>query len=141
MGRQEVLEAALIALGMVTWPILGKYSQAPAPWIGLIVMGVSGIVAVLMPWIAGSLSKEPFPAMNMFAILAVAGILNGIATSRYAQRARLDGQTGTYLVLVAVLIVIQAPFVDMLLNRTALNLRQWGGVGCGLACVYLLGMK
>lgn len=141
MAWQEVFEAALIALGMVIWPILGKYSQAPAAWIGVVVMSVTGIVAIILALLQGGLAGSSLPAASRVLMLVSAGVVNGLAMNRYAARARMEGQTGKYLVLVAILVVIEAPFVDMVLNKSSLTLRQWTGVGCGIACVYLLGMK
>lgn len=141
MAWQEVLEVALIAMGMASWPILGKYSQASPGWISAIVLGVTGIVAIVIAWFQGGQQAAVLPAPGKLLILISAGVVNGLATYRYALRARMEGQTGKYLVLVAVLIVIEAPFFDMLLNRSSLTPRQWTGVGCGIACVYLLGMK
>ena len=141
MAWQEVLEAALTAMGMASWPILGKYSQASAPWIGAIIMTVTGLMAIAVALLQGGLQGASFPAPGRLLILISAGVVNGLATYRYASRARMEGQTGKYLVLIAILIVIEAPFFDLLLNRTTLTARQWTGVGCGVACVYLLGMK
>jgi hypothetical protein len=141
MAWQEVFEVALIAMGMASWPILGKYSQASPGWISAIVLGVTGIVAIMIAWLQGGQQAAALPAPGKLLILIAAGVVNGLATYRYAARARMEGQTGKYLVLVAVLIVIEAPFFDMFLNRSSLTARQWTGVGCGVACVYLLGMK
>ncbi|HVV47346.1 MAG TPA: EamA family transporter [Bryobacteraceae bacterium] len=141
MAWQEVFEVALIAMGMASWPILGKYSQASPGWISAIVLGVTGIVAITIAWLQGGQQAAALPAPGKLLILIAAGVVNGLATYRYALRARMEGQTGKYLVLVAVLIVIEAPFFDMFLNRSSLTVRQWTGVGCGVACVYLLGMK
>ncbi len=141
MAWQEVLEMALTAMGMAGWPILGKYSQASAPWIGAVVMTVTGMVAVLVALLQGGLQGTSAPAPGKLLLLISAGLVNGLATYRYASRARMEGQTGKYLVLIAILIVIEAPFFDLILNRSALTARQWTGVGCGVACVYLLGMK
>jgi len=141
MAWQEVFEAALIAMGMAGWPILGKYSEATAPWIGAVVMTVTGMVAVAIALLQGGLQGTPLPSPSKLALLISAGLVNGLATYRYASRARMEGQTGKYLVLVAILIVIEAPFFDLILNRSVLTPRQWTGVGCGIACVYLLAMK
>ncbi len=141
MAWQEILEAALIAMGMVMWPVLGKYSQAPAPWIGAVVLSVTGIVAVLIALLQGGLDGGSFPAAGRLLMLIAAGIVNGLATYRYATRARMEGQTGKYLVMVAILIVIEAPFLDLILNKSTLTARQWTGVGCGVVSVYLLGMR
>jgi drug/metabolite transporter (DMT)-like permease len=141
MAWQEVFEVALIAMGMASWPILGKYSQASPGWISAIVLGVTGIVAIALACLQGGPHTSSLPAPGKLLMLISAGVINGLATYRYASRARMEGQTGKYLVLVAVLIVIEAPFFDMLLNGSSLTVRQWTGVGCGIACVYLLGMK
>jgi hypothetical protein len=138
MAWQEVFEAALVAMGMASWPILGKYSQASAAWIGAVVMAVTGLVAILIALLQGGLQGASIPAPSKLLLLISAGLVNGVATYRYASRARMEGQTGKYLVLVAILIVIEAPFFDMILNRSTLTVRQWTGVGCGIACVYLL---
>jgi len=138
MAWQEVLEAALIAMGMAGWPILGKYSQASAAWIGAVVMAVTGMVAIMIATAQGGLQGASLPAPGKLLLLISAGAVNGLATYRYASRARMEGQTGKYLVLVAILIVIEAPFFDMILNRSTLTVRQWTGVACGIACVYLL---
>jgi uncharacterized membrane protein len=141
MAWQEVFEVVLTAMGMACWPILGKYSQASAPWIGAVVMTVTGMVAVIIALAQGGLQGASIPTPSKLLLLILAGVVNGVATYRYASRARMEGQTGKYLVLIAILIVIEAPFFDMMLNRSTLTLRQWSGVGCGVACVYLLGMK
>lgn len=141
MAWQEVFEAALIAMGMAGWPILGKFSQASAGWISAIVLGVTGIVAIVIALLRGGMQGTSLPSRSRLLILIAAGVVNGVATYCYAARARMEGQTGKYLVLVSILIVIEAPFFDMLLNKGTLTTRQWTGVGCGLACVYLLGMK
>jgi uncharacterized membrane protein len=141
MAWQEVLEVALTAMGMAGWPILGKYSQASGAWIGAVVMAVTGMVAIIIALLQGGLQGASLPAPGKLLLLILAGLVNGVATYRYATRARMEGQTGKYLVLIAILIVIEAPFFDMMLNRSTLTVRQWTGVGCGMACVYLLGMK
>jgi len=141
MAWQEVFEVVLTAMGMAGWPILGKYSQASAPWIGAVVMTVTGMMAVVIALLQGGLQGASIPTPSKLLLLILAGVVNGVATYRYATRARMEGQTGSYLVLIAILIVIEAPFLDMMLNRSMLTVRQWTGVGCGIACVYLLGMK
>jgi hypothetical protein len=141
MAWQEVFEAALVAMGMAGWPILGKYSQASAGWISAIVLGVTGIIAIVIALAQGGVQGASLPSPSRLLILIAAGLVNGVATYCYAARARAEGQTGKYLVLISILIVIEAPFFDMLLNKGTLTTRQWTGVGCGLACVYLLGMK
>ena len=141
MAWQQVFEAALVAMGMAGWPILGKYSQASAGWISAVVLGVTGIVAIVIALLQGGMQGASLPSRSRLLILIAAGLVNGVATYCYAARARTEGQTGKYLVLISILIVIEAPFFDMLLNKGTLTTRQWTGVGCGLACVYLLGMK
>ncbi|HXE64629.1 MAG TPA: hypothetical protein VN519_13885 [Bryobacteraceae bacterium] len=141
MAWQEVFEAALIAMGMASWPIIGKYSQASVPWISAIVLGVTGVVAIVIALLQGGSPGVSLPVPGKLLLLMSAGVVNGLATYRYAAHARMEGQTGKYLVLVSILIVIEAPFFDLILNKSTLSVRQWTGVGCGLACVYLLGMK
>ncbi|HEY4088899.1 MAG TPA: hypothetical protein VGM43_23370 [Bryobacteraceae bacterium] len=141
MAWQEMLEVALTAMGMAGWPILGKYSQASGAWIGAVVMAVTGLVAIVIAMLQGGLQSGSLPTPSKLLLLILAGLVNGVATYRYATRARMEGQTGKYLVLIAILIVIEAPFFDMVLNRSTLTVRQWAGVGCGIACVCLLGTK
>jgi drug/metabolite transporter (DMT)-like permease len=57
---------------------------------------------------------------------------------RYAMRTSGDAQTGRYVALVAVLVVLEAPLFDLILNKAWLNPRQLLGIACGIACVYLL---
>ena len=144
MNWREILERAepgLIALGMVAWPILGKYSRATGPWVGFLVMSGAAIVLALFARMQGQFGRETFPAANNLILLALAGALNGLAMYFYTARTSSQIQTGKYVVLVAMLVIVEAPFVDLLLNKAWLTPRQLAGVGCGIASIYLLNQK
>ncbi len=141
MNKSNVAEAALIAFGMVSWPILGKYSHAAGAWVGVLVMSVTAIVVGLLSVSQGQFSGGSPLSFRMLLILALAGLFNGAAMYRYTMRSTSPIQTGKYLVLVAVLVVLEAPVLDLILNKSWLTPRQWWGVACGIACVYLLNQE
>jgi drug/metabolite transporter (DMT)-like permease len=108
---------------------------------GFLVMSGTTITLALLALSQGQLGGGSFPTWRSLLFLGIGGLLNGRAMYRYSIKASGLTQTGNYVALIAVLMILEAPFFDMFLNRNWLTLRQWCGVGCGIACVYFLNQE
>jgi hypothetical protein len=141
MNQRSFAEALLVAFGMAAWPILGKYSQAGSAWVGTTVMLGTAIAVAALAAGLGGFGNTPVPSGRAFLLLAAASLANGAAMYIYTRRANTASKTGAYLVLVAVLVVLEAPIIDLVLNKSTLTAKEWLGVACGIICVYLLSPK
>lgn len=137
MSTANLLMAILIALCFAGWPIIGKYSQSSGAWVATLVGAGTALAIALLS--SRQLSSST-PTAKAFAILAIAGVINGTAVYFYAVKTSdLAVPTGIFVLVVAVLIACWAPLLDWALNGTIISLRQTLGLACATMAIYLLG--
>jgi len=137
MNAGTIITAAFIALGFVSWVIVGSYSKASAGWVGTIVMGFTAIVVALLS--GKQLMSGQLPGMKAITYLVIAGVINGIAVYLYSLKATSPLiPTGVFVVIVSVLMAVFAPCVDWILNSKILSLQQGVGVCFAVLSIYLL---
>lgn len=136
MNLGSVATAILIAVIFIGWPIIGKYSQASGAWVSTIVLLSTTLVAMLFSW---RKLTSSLPTTKAFAILTIAGVINGWAVYLYAQKATDPNvSTGTFVITIAVLSVLIAPVLDWGLNGSVPTAQKVAGFVCGAVAIYLL---
>jgi drug/metabolite transporter (DMT)-like permease len=137
MQLSHIITAALIALGFVSWAIIGKYSQASGAWVGTVVMLETGLVVALM---SKNQLTAPLPTVKALVILSVGAIANGLAVVYYAAKITDTAiPTGVFVVFVVVFMAMLAPLLDWLLNGQMPTLHQAAGFFFVIIGIYLMG--
>ena len=137
LSPAHILWAFGIGSAYAFWPIIGKYSQASGEWVNTIVVISSTIIAIGLAF--SSVKEQPLPTLNAFAVLLLAGLLNGAAVYFYSMKAT-DPQvpTGAFIMTTIVIMVAMAPLFNYLLNGVALSLKQLAGLGAAALAIALL---
>lgn len=136
MSFANVFSSALIALGFVMWPIIGKYSGIGGAWVGTMIS--TGTLAAVVALSSRSTTQSP-SARAIFILLAV-GIINGASVYFYSMRTS-DTQisTSAFVVMTCIMMVIWAPLIDWALNGTVPSASHVAGFGTAAITIYLLG--
>lgn len=135
------LQAIALALGIAVcfggWPILAKTAKLSSHWVALIVLTAS-----LVPTLLVGLSQKQYtmlPPMRGFAIVALAGLLNGVAFYFYSKMVNnKEIPTAQFIVMIAVLATIVVPLISWAMEGSAPTARQWSGYALAAVAVYLL---
>lgn len=133
----HILWALGIASTFVSWPILGKYSQASGAWINTIVLVGSAIGGIVLAY--PNMKGMPLPTTKALILLLVAGLLNGAAVYFYAVKA-VDPLIPSvpFIMTVTVLMVMTTPIFGYFLNGDVLSIRQWLGLFSAIIAIFLL---
>lgn len=136
MGIQNIFLAIFIATGFSAWGIIGRFSGATGPWIGL-----SIIVSTAIPVVIFSCDKlsGSMPNAKAMTCLIVAGIINGIAFQVNSNKMADENiPSGTFLVVVYISMVVIAPLLDWIFNKSIPTSNQWLGFTLAICAVTLL---
>lgn len=134
MSVNDIIIAFFIAVGFVSWPIVGKYSQADGVWIGTIVFLTTAVTIVLL----SSKDLNTLPTAKALSILIIAGAINGAACYFYAQKvAASEVPTAILVTVVSISMVIASPIIDWALNGASFSVSQIAGFGTAVLTVYL----
>ncbi len=137
MNTSLFLWAAGIALAFVAWPILGSKSGVPGAWMGILIL----IGSVIGSAIVGTkdIIESPLFTWKAFAIVVMAGIVNGVAVYYYgAKSADPNIPTGIFVTTMVVCMAAFAPFIDYLVKGTAISLQQMIGIAIICLGIYLI---
>ncbi len=140
MGLKNFAYALFIASAFVAWPILGKWSGAGGAWTSNVVIVASLITSVVFTY--RQMAEEALPSWTAFVVLAVAGLINGLAVLMYSNRtATADAQTTIFMAVVMTLMVVLTPIANRLLNNEQITLTQGLGFVLIVGGVILLTVK
>jgi drug/metabolite transporter (DMT)-like permease len=133
----NVFYAFFIAMGFVSWAIIGKYVGAGGIWVATIVS--TSTLASVFILSASELLSGQVPTLRAISILTTAGLVNGICLYVYTQKTSdISIQTGSFVVIVSMTMVVLAPIISLVLNGEVLTPRQFMGIGCALIAIYLI---
>ncbi len=138
MSIGTLIVAIFIATIFAAWPIVGRSTGMSGSWIAAIVMLGTAFSASLLT--AKELFNTPFPAARPFIFLLVVSLINGLAVWLYAVKAADKNipTISTFLVTVAILVMIIAPTLDWMLNGAVPTPKQFTGFVVAVGAVYLL---
>jgi hypothetical protein len=132
MNISNVAQALFIALGFVGWGIVIKYTGATHSWVAVIVYKSALIVLLVVnaqPLLTGNL-----PTIKMTAILAVGGILNGLAVHLYAKcLSKPEIDPAVFMLMVFAFMVLETPLLNWAIYNKIPNSNQI------IACVLAIG--
>ena len=135
MKPQDILIAVGISFGFNIWPIMAKYSKAPASWTGTVALGVTALVTAMLSF------REfmPVPAPRAIGILALGGVINGVAIYFYSAKVTDPSVLlGSFLMTVVISSVAWIPTLDWALNGSVPRWDHLLGYACASAAIYLL---
>ncbi len=131
--------AVFIAAAFVGWPIIGHYSKANGGWVSVSLFGIGTVVVIILSLISKQIHIDSVPGTKAISWLFVAAVLNGVAAYVYAIKASDQAvATGTFVVLVSVLMAVWAPIFDWALNGNAPTLYRGIGFGFAVIAIYFL---
>ena len=136
MNLQTLFSATLIAAVFVAWPIVGRWTGAPAAWVNTMV-GVGTLTGISI--LSGRNLTER-PVVVVIAILLFAGTANGVAVHFYGINATDPAASGAgFIVLVSVMMAVMAPILDWLFNGNVPSADRLLGYGLAAGAIYILG--
>ena len=123
MSIWDWLSAIFVAFGFVAWAVWGKsYNLHPA------LLGVmsTSIMAFSVTFLSfskfGEIGIRSFPSLKSFAVMIFLCAVNGAAFYVYsAQVGNPLIKTGNYIVIVSILMLLEARFLDLYLNKNLMN--------------------
>lgn len=137
MGLKDLFLAVFIASGFVAWPIIGKFSNVGGGMVGTLVLSTSAIVIAMLSAKQFSLGLL---SVRTLAMLCIAGVINGIAVFLYAGKTSDPAiQTGIFIVIISVLMVVIGPLLDWIINGSTLSSKQAIGLVFAIVAIYLVG--
>ncbi len=132
--------AALIAFGMVSWPLMAKVSNTPAAWVTTLVLIGTLIGNLVVGW--NDMVKSPLFSMWSFGIMMVAGVVNGIAVYYYgAKSADPTIPTWALVASINILMVGFAALLGSAISWSFPTLRQFAGIILAGIGIYLIAGK
>jgi drug/metabolite transporter (DMT)-like permease len=124
--------ALFIATSFVLWPIIGKSTGASGQWVNNVVLIGCTLVSVslAMP----GMSQQPLPSLKAFLLLGIAACINGFGFFMYSMKTTDPTiQTGTFMCLVTILMVIIGFAASWMFTDQAVTVRQ--GIGLIMAII------
>lgn len=100
--NSNLMLCIVTALGFGAWPLIARASGVTGGWVMSVVMGVSALVSLLIlrP------QTSTFPAGVSLAILALAGVANGIGAAAFGKLTTEAAKAGSSLPAVALAAMI-----------------------------------
>ncbi len=131
--------AVFIAAAFVGWPIIGHYSKANVGWVSVCLFGIGAVVVIMLSLISKQIHVDSIPDTKAMSWLFTAAVLNGVAAYVYAVKASDQTvATGTFVVLVSVLMAVWAPIFDWVLNGNVPTFHRGVGFGFAVIAIYFL---
>lgn len=131
--------AAFIALAYSAWSIVGKASGAGAAWVGIVVMVISIVIVGLVS--TRELTAASFPLGKALAMLAFAGLLNGIAIYLHVSTAAdKTVPTGVFVTTVFALMVLWTPILSLIINGESITFYKGAGMMTIIAGIVLMAL-
>lgn len=142
MNLNILFISVFIALAFVGWPIVGKYTKLSSGMMGSIVMLFTASTVILLSFFRRELSTELITNYKLVILLIIAGMINGVAVYLYSIKA-VDQTitTSIFVVTVSVLMICLAPVLDLVINSTAISIRQIFGFIFAIVAIFLLVLK
>jgi|GEM_PF-3972358 len=141
MRLSDALGILFVGFAYAQWAIVGRYTGAPAIWVGMIVMVTA--IGAMMTFSWKELLSASMPQPAMIGLLVIAGILNGVAiavqTNIMADKT-LPVSSGVVLTTMFALMIALAPLLSYLINGDPISLVQAGGVALILAGIVVLAL-
>lgn len=132
--------AAMIAFGMVSWPLLAKVSNTPAAWVTTLVLIGTLIGNLAVGW--QDMTKSSLFTLESFSIMMVAGIVNGIAVYYYgAKSADPNIPSWIFVASINILMVVFAATIGSVISWSLPSLRQVTGIFIAGIGIYLIAVK
>ena len=132
----HVMQAFLISSAYVLWPIIGKYSQVSGTWVTSLILFFTAVGGGLCA-LPGMRSEE-LPSAKGIAILAAAGLINGIAAYFYSMKTTDQSvPTGNFIVAVVVGMLVMGTIFSYFLNGEPITVRKVLGLGAAVLAAYL----
>lgn len=132
--------AALIAFGMVSWPLLAKVSNTPAAWVTTLVLIGTLIGNLAVGW--NDMVKSPLFNSWSFGIMMVAGLVNGIAVYYYgAKSADPAIPTWVFVASINIMMVVFAAVLGSIAGWSLPTPRQFSGIILAGVGIYLIAGK
>lgn len=132
--------AALIAFGMVCWPMLSKVSGTPAAWVTTLVLIGTLIGNLAVGW--NDMAKSPLFSPWSFGIMMVAGLVNGVAVYYYgAKSADPTIPSWIFVASINIMMVVFAAVLGSVVGWSLPTLRQLSGIILAGIGIYLIAGK
>lgn len=136
MGIQNILSAVFIALGFSAWGIIGRFTGASGPWVGVAIITSTVVPVVLYSW---NKLASSIPSVMALVCLCIAGVINGIAFQVNSNKmADPNISAGAFLAMMYVMMVVIAPLLDWGFNKTIPSVSQFFGFFLAAIAVYFL---
>lgn len=135
MRLYDCISTIFVAFGFVAWAVWGKsYGLHPAI-LGMMSTTLMALTVTLLSFSRlGDIGEKSFPSLESFAVMVFLCALNGIAFYVYSAKvASPFVKTGNYIVVVSVLMLVMARFLDLYLNNNSMSTLN----GVGLATIIL----
>ena len=132
--------AALIAFGMVIWPLLAKISGTPAAWVTILVLIGTLIGNQAIGW--NDMVKSPLFHSWHFGIMMVVGIVNGIAVYYYGAKS-VDPTIPSWIFVASIniMMVVFATLLGSVIAWSFPSFRQVAGIILAGIGIYLIAGK
>lgn len=132
--------AALIAFGMVSWPLLAKVSNTPAAWVTTLVLIGTLVGNLAVGW--NDMVKSPLFSSWSFVIMMIAGVVNGIAVYYYgAKSADPTIPTWVFVASINIMMVVFATLLGSVIAWSFPTPRQFTGIILAGIGIYLIAGK
>lgn len=137
MTAVNMLWAFLIATAFVGWPIIGKYAGAGGQWVTTTVLVGSTLVGI--GFSLPALRQQPLPSFTGFALMMIAGLVNGYAVYEYSLKTSDSAiPTGTFIAVMTIMMVVLGMASSAVLTHETVSLRQMGGVALAVLAIWLI---
>lgn len=120
-----------------TWPVMGRFSGLPAPWILLTCTGGTFVVA----FVSNAAQLTPVPTRAVF-IGMFCGLLNGLGMIFYVKLiGAREFEVSRILPVVSALMPSIHAVSALILLREPLTMRKGGGIAAITVGIYLLATR
>lgn len=126
MSIYDWLSAIFVGFGFTAWAVWGKYYHIHPILLGLMSTSLIALtVTIISLNQLGNIGARPFNSFRSFFVMVFLCVVNGVAFFVYSGKiADKTINTGIYIVVVSVLMLVSASGLDWLINGNALSIKQ-----------------
>lgn len=123
MGVYDWVSAIFVAFSFVAWAVWGKFYNLHSALLGIMSTSLLALTVTLLSFSQfGDIGNKIFPSLKAFAVMIFLCGLNGVGFYIYSNRVSDPlVKTGSYIVVVSVLMLMEARFLDWYLNNNSLS--------------------
>ena len=130
MNFYDWLSAIFVAFGFVAWAVWGKFYNLHPALLGVMNISIMALTVTFLSFNQfGDIGQKTLPSLKSFAIMIFLCVVNGIAFYVYSAKVTNSLiKTGNYIVILSILMLIEARFLDWYLNHNSMSVVNVAGL-------------